>query len=230
MVALRLVALLLLVGSTALPAHADIFPYEAVGSGGPNNVVDSNSSSCDSVEGCYTRTGTLCSANPNELCDLQIVPAGRCSYGNLTPGTGVLTSCVWPHRAGRCNGNIKVGCLTGGPTGECSGLTPDTCDLTIDKYGRAADPNDAATCTCQGTNSAGADFETTICGGTLAVCSDGDPTRDVGGLGVGLGVELKTGGPGTQTFAGMGPAITGSSTPNSTPATLFQESFSSLVT
>jgi hypothetical protein len=208
MVALRLMALLLLVGSMALPAQADVFPYEAVGSSGQNNVLDSNASSCDSVEGCYTTTGTRCSDNPNSLCNLQIVPAGRCSYGNLANG---LASCVWPHRAGRCTANIKVGCLTSGANGECSGLTPDTCSMAFDKFGRAADPNDAASCTCTNANA------TTICGGTLSVCSDGDDTRDVGGNGVALGVELKLGAAGSQTFANMGPAATGSSSPNSTP-------------
>jgi len=216
MVALRLIALLLLVGSVALPAHADVFPYEAVGSSGQNNVLDSNASSCDSVEGCFSATGTRCKDNPNQLCNLAIVPAGRCSYGNLAPG---LASCVYPHRAGRCNGsalNNKVGCLpTSGvddtASEQCSGLAPGTCDLSFDKYGRAADPNDAATCTCTNADA------TTICGGTLSVCSDGDNNREVGGLGVGLGVELKTGAAGSQTFANMGPATTGATLPKSSP-------------
>ncbi len=209
---LKVVLVVLLSVASTYRASADTFPFEVVLATGPNNVVDSNASSCDSVEGCYTRIGTRCSDNPTALCDLQIVPAGRCSYGNLATG---LASCVWPHRAGRCVGNIKVGCLT---STECSGLSPNTCDLSIDKFGRPADPNDAAICTCQGTNSAGADFELTICGGGLSVCSDGDPTREVGGLGVGLGVELKLGGVGSQTFPGMGPAVTGSSTPNASPS------------
>jgi len=216
MVALRLVALLLLVGSMALPAHADVFPYEAVGIGGSNNTVDSNSASCDSVDGCYTATGTKCSANPNTLCSLQIVPAGRCTYGDQSTG---LASCVWPHRAGRCNGsaaNNKVGCFptsgvddTAAP--QCSGLSPGTCDLSFDKFGRASDPNDVATCTC--TNATA----TTICGGSLSICSDGDPLRSVGGWGVGLGVQLKLAGPGSETFANMGPSFTGNAQPNSTP-------------
>ncbi|MEX2208585.1 MAG: thrombospondin type 3 repeat-containing protein [Myxococcota bacterium] len=160
------------------------------------------------MQGCYTSTGTRCSDNPNEICNLQVAPAGRCSYGDLATG---LSSCVWPHRAGRCTFNNNVGCLTSGPAGECSGLSPDTCDLTFDKFGRAADPNDAATCTC--TNATA----TTVCGGTLSVCSDGDDTRAFGGHGVGLGVELKLGGAGSQTFANMGPASTGSGQPTSTP-------------
>ncbi len=202
MVALRLIALLLLVGSMALPASADIFPYEAVGSAGSNNVVDSNSSSCDSVQGCFTNTGTLCSANPNALCNLQVVPAGRCSYGDLSTG---LASCVWPHRAGHCAANPAVGCLT---SDQCSGLTPTTCNLTTDKYGAAYE---AVACTC--TNATA----TAVCGGSLSICSDGDPDRDVGGYGVGLGVQLKLGGAGSQTFANMGPATTGSANPTSTP-------------
>ena len=51
-----------------------------------------------------------------------------------------------------------------------------------------------------------------ICGGasatTRAVCSDGDPTRDTGGYGTALGVEIDLGG-GTFEFANMGPAMTG---------------------
>ncbi len=202
----RCCAVLLL--TLASSAIGDTFPYEVVSVVGPNNVIDSNASSCDSVEGCYTRTGSRCSDNPNTLCDLQVVPLGRCSYGNLATG---LSSCVWPHRAGRCDGNVRVGCLTSGPDGECAGLSPDTCDLSIDKYGRAADPNDVATCTCTNVSA------TTVCGGTLSVCSDGDPAREIGGLGAALGAELKLGGIGSQTFANMGPATTGSSTPNSTP-------------
>ena len=129
---LRAVGCVVVLAALCSPVRADVFSYEVVNVAGPNNVVDSNSSSCDSVEGCYTRTGTRCSDDPNQLCDLQIVPAGRCSYGDLTLGLG---SCVWPHRAGRCVANPKVGCLTGS---ECAGLTPSTCDTTIDKYGSAA--------------------------------------------------------------------------------------------
>jgi hypothetical protein len=205
MVALRLIALVLLVGSMALPASADIFPYEAVGSAGDNGAVDSNALSCDSVEGCYTATGTKCSDNPSQLCDLQRIPAGRCTYGSLTGG---LNSCVWPHRAGRCTANNKVGCLT---SAECSGLTPNTCDLTFDKFGRAADPNDVASCTCTDANA------TSVCGGTLSVCSDGDPLRGIGGNGVGLGVQLNVTTLPTASWVNMGPGYTGSGPANSTP-------------
>jgi hypothetical protein len=95
MVALRLFALLLL-AALALPASADVFPYEAVGIQGRNNLVDSNAQSCSQTDGCYTRTGAKCSANPGARCDLQIVPAGRCTYGALTAGGPGDPICVWP--------------------------------------------------------------------------------------------------------------------------------------
>src|SRR5512144_2719933 len=116
MVALRLFSLLLAVGF-ALPAHALTFPYEAVGVGGRNNIIDSNAESCDnspfnvgtnswssSGQGCYNRTGGLCSADPSHMCDLQLIPKGRCSYGSLATngGPGGTNTCVWPHGAGRC--------------------------------------------------------------------------------------------------------------------------------
>ena len=219
MVALRLFALFLLTGSMALSARADLFPYEAVGMGGGNSTIDSNALACDTGLGCFTTTGARCSDNPDQLCNLQIVPAGRCTYGNLTSGVGPGgTSCVWPHWAGRCNGSAnanKVGCLsndqcTNAPGGD------GTCDLTTSVFGELASGY-AGQCGCQGTNSAAADFEIAICGGSLSVCSDGDPTRGHGGLGVGLGTEIKTGGTGSQTFANMGPSTNGSSTPTSSP-------------
>src|SRR5262245_41346161 len=152
MVALRLFALLL-AASIALPAHADVFPYEVVTQVGRNNIIDSNALSCDpgtlsagtwiNSEGCYTRTGTRCSANPNQICDLQIVPAGRCTTGSLAGGEA---SCVWPHNAGRCASNVRVGCLSDayvanpilanavtGPSTMCSGLATNSCDMTVDK-------------------------------------------------------------------------------------------------
>ena len=227
MVALRLFALLL-AASFALPAYADVFPYEVVTQVGRNNIIDSNAISCDNTDGCYTRTGTACSANPGQICDLQIVPAGRCTTGNLATG---LTSCVFPHNAGRCASNIKVGCLTDayklnpiaanavtGPSSMCSGLATNVCDMTIDKFGRAQTAATITACNCQGTDPATvATFETTVCGSGPPVCSDGDPDRDFGGYGTALGVELITGAPGTQSFATMGPSTTGAALPRSTP-------------
>ena len=201
------VALLLLTALLPVAAHADVFSYQTVGIGGPNNVVDSNATSCDSVEGCYTRTGARCSDDPNQLCDLQIVPAGRCTYGNLATG---LSSCVWPHRAGHCSGNAKVGCLTHDQCADAGG----TCLLTTDPFGAPYAPT---ACTCQGTDSGLPTFETTVCGGSPSICSDGDPTRDVGGFGMAMGMEVNLSGPGTAMFAELGPAVTGSASPTSTP-------------
>jgi len=231
MVALRLFTLLLLAASVALPASADVFPYEADGIAGRNNLVDSNAISCDTTgtpavpgQGCYTRTGGLCSANPGKMCDLQIIPAGRCTSGDLSGG---LVSCVWPHGAGRCASNTKVGCLTdayilnpanvaAGPSVMCSALGTNTCNMTNDPFGGTF----RTSCACQGTDPAAVVaplFETTVCGGGAPVCSDGDVDRDVGGFGTALGVHLITGAPGSQTYAAMGPSTTGSGQSTSTP-------------
>ena len=240
MVALRLFSLLLAVGY-ALPAYALTFPYEYVTQGGRNNVIDSNAESCDNStfvggawttggEGCYNRSGAKCSADPSHMCDLQLIPKGRCTYGDLAAngGPGGTNTCVWPHGAGRCTGNTHVGCVTDanildpnnvgtGTSSMCVGTGNATCDMTTDPYGGAF----RTACTCQGDDSTiTATFETNVCGtagGTLkAVCSDGDPERDTGGYGTALGVELNLGA-GNVSFANMGPSITGSSTPVSSP-------------
>jgi hypothetical protein len=237
MVALRLFTLLLAVGF-ALPAHAGVFPYEQVGQGGPNNIIDSNAESCDnsplntgtgvwasSGEGCYNLTGGLCSADTSHICNLQIVPAGRCTYGSLsaTGGPGGTNTCVWPHGAGRCNGDTHVGCIN---DAMCAGTTgvPHTCDVSTDTYG-TANPGGVlrADCVCQGTDSSLATFEETVCGTdggtTKAVCSDGDPTRDLGGYGTALGTEINL--PpalGGETFPGMGPTNTGEQSPFTSPS------------
>jgi hypothetical protein len=219
MVALRLFTLLLLAASIALPARADVFPYEAAGIQGRNNLVDSNAQSCDQTEGCFTRTGARCSANPGTRCDLQIVPAGRCTYGELL--TGLI--CVFPHGAGHCASDVKVGCLTdayqlnnantaSGPSAMCSSLATNTCSMTTDPYGGAFQ---ATACTCQGTNSAAVGtFETAICRGAQPVCSDGDPLRDLGGYGTALGTDINLG---TNSFAALGPSTIGAQSPISTP-------------
>src|SRR5215468_10511223 len=91
----------LLLLAVANPSAAQVFPYEAVGQGGRNNIIDSNAESCDNSpfnggtgvwasggQGCYNRTGGLCSADPNHMCDLQLIPKGRCSYGSLAANGG----------------------------------------------------------------------------------------------------------------------------------------------
>ncbi len=210
----RRLALVLLALAIGRLAHADVFSYEAVGNAGRNNTIDSNALSCDTAEGCYTNLGARCSDNPNQLCNLQIVPAGRCTYGSLTSGVGPFgTSCVFPHWAGRCAVNPKVGCSSNAQCADVGGA----CDLTISVFGELASSY-GGQCNCQGTDAAAPDFEIAICGGSLSVCSDGDPMRDVGGLGVARGMELKVGGAGAETFAGLGPSLTGSGTPSSSPA------------
>ena len=231
--------------SAAGPARADVFPYEAVGQGGRNNTIDSNAESCDNSpcpgctgttgtwssggQGCYNRIGGLCSADPTHMCDLQLIPKGRCSYGNLsvTGGPGGTNTCVWPHGAGRCQGNTHVGCLTDayvvnpanaatGASSMCVGTGNATCDMTVDPYSGPF----RADCVCDGENAAAANFETVVCAaptsGLKGVCSDGDPDRDTGGFGTALGVELNLGA-GQVSFAAMGPAVTGANQPVTSP-------------
>jgi Thrombospondin type 3 repeat len=243
MVALRLFSLLLAVGF-ALPAHALTFPYEVVTQGGRNNIIDSNAESCDnstfnsgtnlwtgSGEGCYNRTGAKCSADPNHICDLQLIPKGRCTFGSLDPAGGPsgTNTCVWPHGAGHCQGNPHVGCLTDayiasgqtiapadGVSAMCSGTGNSTCIMT----GGTADPYGGpfrTACVCDGENAAAGNFETVVCGtlgGAKPVCSDGDPERDLGGYGTALGVELNAT---TLSFANMGPSMTGDNQPVTSP-------------
>ena len=119
-------------------------------------------------------------------------------------------SCVWPHRAGHCSGNPKVGCLTNDQCADAGG----TCLLTTDVFGAPYEPT---ACTCQGTNPAGAGFEATVCGGALRVCSDGDPMRAVGGLGIALGRRAHARRPAARRSPSSGPSVTGSIKPDSTP-------------
>jgi hypothetical protein len=148
MVALRLVAVPH--GGVHGPASpCGHLSYEAVGISGQNNVVDSNASQCDSVEGCYTRRRCV---PPIRTCDLQAVPAGRCSYGDLSTG---LLSCVFPHRAGHCSGNAKIGCLTNDQCTAAGG----TCLLTTDKYGAAYE---STACNCTNATAQA------VCGGSIS--------------------------------------------------------------
>jgi hypothetical protein len=239
-IARRLFALALLVAAT--PSRADVFPYEAVGQGGRNNTIDSNGESCDNSafvggvwtppaggQGCYNRTGGLCSADPNHMCDLQLIPAGRCSYGDLNAngGPGGTNTCVWPHGAGRCTGNTRVGCVTNayianpavtgsGVSSMCTGTGNANCDMTIDPYGGPF----RTACACQGDDPNAPNFEQSVCGtqagAVKPVCSDGDPERDSGGYGTALGVELVQSLTNIS-FANMGPSITGVNAPVSSP-------------
>ena len=111
-IAHRVIAALVLLVATQ--ARADVTAYEWVTQGGPNNLIDSNPSSCYPGQDCYDRSGRPCSASPSQICDLQIVPVNRCTSGWLAPdgGPGLTNTCVWPHGAGHCAGNAHVGCLT----------------------------------------------------------------------------------------------------------------------
>jgi len=221
----------------AAESRAQVTAYEWVTQGGRNNVVDSNAASCDNSpfdpgtgvwslpgQGCYNRTGALCSADPSRTCDLQLVPKGRCTSGSLsaTGGPGGTNTCVWPHGAGRCAGNAHVGCVTDsylatgtpgtGPSSMCTGTGNSTCDMTTDPYGGPF----RSDCACDGENPAAANFEVAVCRGAQPLCSDGDPDRDRGGYGLALGIELNLGSV-NVTFPNLGPAVNGSATPSTSP-------------
>src|SRR5882672_4872416 len=97
----RLPALVMFALATiATESAAQVTAYEWVTQAGPNNVIDSNATSCDNsatLQGCYNRIGGLCSADPSHTCDLQIVPKGRCTSGSLASngGPGGTNTCVW---------------------------------------------------------------------------------------------------------------------------------------
>ena len=226
-------------------ARAQVSPYEWLTVTGRNNLVDSNAESCDNSpfpvggstvsswsgpgEGCYTRTGAKCSANPGAICDLQVVPKGRCSYGDLsaTGGPGATNTCVWPHGGGRCVADPHVGCVSdayaanpadtaSGPSRQCSGTGDPSCDMTTDPYGGPF----RTACACSGDDASAPDFEVAVCanGSTAvnAVCSDGDPDRDSGGYGLALGTELNLGA-GNLSFDALGPSVNGSTIPATSP-------------
>ena len=108
---------------TVSRASAEVSAYEWVFQSGANNVLDSNAGSCNTVVGCYDRQGDECSRPTGQICDLQIVPRGRCSYGS--------TACVWPHGAGHCllppgvpcltDAYVSTGTLGNGPSTMCEG-------------------------------------------------------------------------------------------------------------
>ena len=133
--ALRILSLLLVVG-WGVPAAAqgfddfvfDVIPYEVVGAFGENNERDVNAESCDLVLGCFDQQGRLCGGDPDDPnnpdnpngpdqpCDLQTVPAGRCTTGNSNES-------VWPSKSGECAGTLgyfERGAAVTGDTREVS--------------------------------------------------------------------------------------------------------------
>jgi thrombospondin type 3 repeat protein len=210
-------------------ARAQVTAYEWLTQTGRNNILDSNPTSCDPVEGCFDRTGARCSLNPGKTCDLQIVPKGRCTLGDVRAfgGPGGTNTCVFPNGAGRCVGDPRVGCLADayvdnptatatGPSSQCAGTGDATCDMTTDPFGGPFRTD----CACSGEDASAANFETVVCGAAggafTAVCSDGDPDRDEGGYGLALGGELNLG-TGNTSFDALGPSVNGTATPSTSP-------------
>jgi hypothetical protein len=166
----------------ANPAAAVLVPYEGKGGAsgttttldpggvrprGNNHVDVSPTGACGftivagqvQMTGCRDRTGALCATD--QPCDLDRVPAGRCTLGNNA-------ACLWPNGAGFCTAEPNVGCLA---TADCTakGLG-GTCDTSPCPGG------DCSGCACQGTDDTLATFETNAarCGGSIGLCSDGD--------------------------------------------------------
>jgi len=67
-------ALGFLVAGLALTANAQVIPCEWVQPSGPDNVVDSNASSCDPRKGCHDVNGRARKDAPGFSYNLQIVP------------------------------------------------------------------------------------------------------------------------------------------------------------
>jgi hypothetical protein len=192
----------------AIPAAAQVIPYQGVGTLGTNNVYDIDLTMCQlnpapptlpsaDPAGCIDRFFDRCTADPQGLdfCQVRAVPAGRCAGG---------TTCQWNEGVGshRCTTNTDITCVTDAhcPPG-------DTCNPALGDT-----PTAVANCAC---NPDGSD-EQSVCGGGLAAqarCSDGDPGLPVGDLHAsGLCTWTVLGDPGaTPTNCGLeaGQALTG---------------------
>ncbi len=182
MVTIRLFTLLV-VALFAMPAVADVFPYEGISASTLNGQVDQTHRSCNTAGNgpagapytCYSDTGAPCTGlAAGTACEVQRVPAGACTGGNLA------TNCVWPDGGGVCVGDANVACLT--DSYEETGLLPNTDGYSTmcSAAGGGSDPNCdmsgvTAACRCQGTDDSLATFTTTVCGAAAkSLCSDGD--------------------------------------------------------
>ena len=166
-----LLLLAIAVADTAA-AVAVVAPYQEIVGNGRNNLTDVTAfGSCGfTIDGggnfvpgvCRDRTGAPCPAGA--VCDLERVPAGRCSHG-------ANAICIWPAGAGFCNADSTRGCLSD-PDCVAVGGTCNT--STVDPL-----------CACNASDPSNPNFETnaTSCGGPLGVCSDGDPDAAYGGFG-----------------------------------------------
>jgi hypothetical protein len=137
-------SLVLVLSLCLTPAiRAEIIGYEWVFQSGKNNVIDSNAGACSPTLGCFDRTMTprrdYFLAGSPQICDLQPVPVGHCTYG--APGN----ACVWPHQAGHCEDYPDIGCLSddyaddpwdqtqSGPSRLCGGAN---CLMDVDPFGQ----------------------------------------------------------------------------------------------
>ena len=162
--------LLTIVVST--PAAASVTaPYREIFGNGSNNITDVTAAgACGfTIDGggnfvpgvCRDRSGAPCATTG--VCDLEPVPAGRCSFG---PNV----NCLWPRGAGFCINDANRGCLV---DPDCA-VVGGTCNTSM------VDP----LCACDRLDPAHPNFETngSSCGGDFGVCSDGDPDAAFGGL------------------------------------------------
>ena len=167
------ILLFLLTITACLPAAASVTaPYRDIVGNGRNNITDVTAAGAcgftldgggNFVPGvCRDRTGAPCATTG--VCDLERVPAGRCSFG-------LNSGCLWPLGAGFCINDTNRGCLT---DPDCA-VVGGTCDTSL------VDP----LCACDRLDPAHPNFETnpTSCGGDLGVCSDGDSDAAFGGFG-----------------------------------------------
>ena len=212
---------LLLAFGVASTAGATLHPYTFSG-GGNNNNADITAADCTEAKGCFDIHGIRCNdattyASGALRCNLQQVPAGRCTRGRDT-------TCVWPNGAGSCVFDSDIKCVsdlyaallkTFAETGVDGGLggavatdpNPSTqCPEgagDLDGGGICNMAANNAACHCQGFDPGGTNWEGDRCGlgnttpsaklAANAICSDADSNRvgeGVGSLGGGLCVHI----------------------------------------
>ena len=195
------ILLFLLAIAASLPVAASVTaPYRDIVGNGSNNITDVTAAGAcgftldgggNFVPGvCRDRTGVPCATTG--VCDLERVPAGRCTQGSNPV-------CLWPNGSGFCNNDANRGCL----------IDPDcvavggTCNTSLIPPG---DP-----CACQGTTPGAPGFETDVgvCEGDFGVCSDGDANATFGGFGGFSGSDSDPRTPGGDFGGGPCTATTG---------------------
>ena len=195
MLATRILPFLLTIAASFPAAASVAAPYRDIVGNGSNNITDVTAAGAcgftldgggNFVPGvCRDRSGAPCATTG--VCDVERVPAGRC-----TQGTNF--ACRWPNGAGFCNNDANRGCLVNADCVAVGG----TCNTSLIPPG---DP-----CACQRTSPGAPNFETDVgaCEGARGVCSDGDPDSAFGGFNHSDTFFSDLGGGGCTAITGLG--------------------------